>query len=416
MHAFRRTIAIHVAAFTLASCGGGDTQDVETHIDTAGRLVIAQNGSTSIRVHDLDTQTLAGTFVLANPPSALYASPGKRYAVAPQREQDLTQFVDGGIWQEDHVDHLHDYKESPQLSSFRVSGVRPTHFEAHDDHAALFMDGVASSGTPASVVLLSDAAIGKGAVDASVELPMQMHGTGEPRGDYLLTTFRAADNVDTLPVQVELYRRSGSGYSLVTRFDEQCPSLHGSYSNEKHTVFGCSDGVLAVTQVGDTFTAKKIANPAGLPTDLRVGTIAGHHERPTFIGIAGTGTLFDIDVEAGTMTEINWASGRTRRAHAFDRDGANFLVLDDLGTIHLLDATRNWAVRATLPAIATMPTASPFPTIAASGKEAKAFVTDPGGQRIVVVDVGLATLAAPIALGFAPMAAVWVGVGEHAHE
>ena len=89
---------------------------------------------------------------LANPPSAVYASPGRRYALAFQRPQDTVQIADAGIWQEDHGDHLHDYKAAPKLLSFRITGPQPTHYDDRAGQASIFMDGRAPSAVASATV------------------------------------------------------------------------------------------------------------------------------------------------------------------------------------------------------------------------------------------------------------------------
>jgi hypothetical protein len=404
------------ATLLLAACGGGsnsDDHDDDYHIDTLGRLVIA-DGSPTVRVLDLDSGTVVQNFTLDHAPSALYASPGQRYALAVQRTQDQVQFIDGGIYQEDHGDHLHDYKRNPSLLNWRLGGVRPTHYEVHGHLGALFMDGLDASNLPAEAVVLTDASLAAGQALARLTLPRAMHGTAEPRGNFLLTTYREAGSETTLPSQVELYQRSDdSGYSFVQRFETPCPRLHGSYSIASHSAFGCSDGVLVVTQDGSNFSARKLPNPVDLDPGVRIGTIIGHPERANFIGIASPGHFFDIDPVAGTLTRINWAQGRTRRAHAMDAKGRHLLILDDQGTLHVLDGNAGWAVRATLPAITSMPTAAPFPTIAVNRAAHRAYLSDPNGSRIVVVDLETASLAAPIALNFNPTLLTWVGIERH---
>lgn len=407
------------AALSLAACGGAGGDDApahdEPHLETEGRLAVLSDGAASVRILDLDSQSVTATFPLANVPSAVYASPDRRYALAVQRTQDVISFIDGGVWQEDHGDHLHDYKEAPALLTFALTGVRPTHYESHEGQAAVFMDGL-DPAAPAEAVLLTDAAIGAGKADARLTLPSAMHGTAEPRGDYLLTTYRTPGATSTLPAQVELYRRDGAGYAFVQRFAETCPDLHGSFSNEKHTAFGCSDGVLVVTQAGDVFTARKLANPADTPAGVRIGTLVGHHGLDGFVGIASPGRLYAIDPTAGTIAPIAWAEGRTRRAHAFDVEGENFLVLDDQGVLHLLDVAAGFAVRATLPAIAAMPAAAPFPSIAVSHAADRAFISDPQGRAIVVVDTAARTLASTLRLDFSPSGLAWLGVEGHSHD
>lgn len=231
--------------------------------------------------------------------------------LAFQRINDRVSFVDGGLYQEDHGDHLHDYAIAPSLLSYSLSGVRPTHFESHDGQSALFFDGLAAPYATASVALLSDASIAANRREASLELPRNMHGTAEPRGDYLLATYRAAEATDTtLPSQVELYQRNGDSYSFIERFDEPCARLHGSYSSHDFSLFGCSDGVLVVEQDGDS-------------------------EQDRFVGIAGD-RLFAIDPAAATISEIDWRDGVevTRIVHGYSPHGEHLLLLDSSGQPH----------------------------------------------------------------------------------
>ncbi|MFK7966265.1 MAG: hypothetical protein AB8C46_20060 [Burkholderiaceae bacterium] len=419
----------------LAACGGNDSSstandgananpgtedsdhggDGEFHIDTMGRLAIHESGAASVRVLELDNKEMIATIATANPVSALHASPDRRYAVAVQRNQDLVEFIDGGIWQEDHGDHLHDYREDPVAMSYRLEGVRPTHYESHDELAAIFNDGLADTNTNATVTVISDVGIATDRTEATLDLPMQMHGTAEPRGRYLLTTWRAPDNRDTLPEQVELYVYEESGYQLVTRFEETCPRLHGSFANESHTAFGCEDGVLVVSQSGDTFTASKLANPAGLPEDVRIGSVYGHHDSVSFIGFARPGYLFEIDPVANEIHPITWP-GQQVVTTAFANEGKSFLVMDEAGTVHMLDATAGWSVSASVPAASGIPEEGSQPSIEPHGHEPAAYVSDPLGKRIVVLDLASGSASDTIAVEFAPGQVRWLGIAEDEHD
>ena len=103
-----------------AGCGGSSSNDHDhahgqTRVDTSGRLSIAESKVAALHVFDLDSNQVEARHVLKAPASAVYASPGKRYALAIQRNDDRVQLVDGGIWQEDHGDHMHDYKQGSKL-------------------------------------------------------------------------------------------------------------------------------------------------------------------------------------------------------------------------------------------------------------------------------------------------------------
>lgn len=412
-------LTLLVGAALLAACGGGGASGdapghAEERIDSAGRLAVLDKDSASVRIWDLDEGKLAQAFALDYAPAAVYASPGGRYAIALQRTQDQAQFIDGGLWQEDHGDHLHDYRQAPRLLSLRLPGVRPTHFETHGRQAALFNDGLEAENKNAEVVLLSDAGIGKGTADARQPLPLPMHGTAEPVGEHVITTYRAPGTSSTLPVQVELYRRTASGLAFVQRFEPTCSDLHGSFTNAQYTAFGCSDGVLLIGRSGDgagaTFTARKLPNPADMPAGARIGTVKGHEKVAQFIGLASPGLLFIIDPAAGSIQRLAWADGRTVRGQGFDRTGSNYLVLDDQGTLHITSPARTFATRAKVAVVGQMPSASPFPSLVNSLTRDEVYISDPAGRQVAVVDVAGASVRKRMDMGFAPTGLAWLGI------
>lgn len=410
-----------VLGCALSACNDKDTlparDDGRDHepVETSGRLVFGQADTARAHIYDLDDERILQTFTLDFAASAIYASPDRRYAVVLSRGNDRTQFIDAGIWQEDHGDHLHDYREDPLLLALKLDGARPTHYESHDGLAALFFDGNAATAQNASVTVLSDASLESGGTEASLTLPLAMHGTAEPRGDHLLATHREADAEGTLPSAVDLYQRDGGGYRHLRRIEPGCPALHGSFSSDAYSVFGCSDGVLAVADAGADFAAVKIANPAGLASGARIGTLVGHHERASFGGFAGN-DFYAIDVAARSITRVDWSGGASliKAAHAMDAHGENFLILDRSGTLHLLDPAQNWARQASF-AVTGAIAETQTPAIAVSHAAELAFVTDPAARQIVVVDLHERRVSHRIALDFVPVGLSWQGRGEHAH-
>lgn len=417
------------AALTLAACGGGvdepapERDEAET-IDTAGRLAIAENGSATLRLHDLDSGTMEASYTLDHVPTALYTSPGGRYALAVQRTDDQVQFVDGGVWQEDHGDHLHDYKQGSRLLAWRLTGSRPTHYDVQAGRqAAFFMDGNAAS-TPvqnAGVRLITDASIAAGSTVAGLDLSLPIHGLGEPVGDKLLTVSRAADAADASPTHLQLYRRNGSSYSFERELPTRCNGMHGSFSSGDHTVAGCIGGMLLVhhdtaNTVGESFVA----------TPLRVGTIAGHPRLPgQFIGIATEGvapapvTMRFYALSGASATAIDfvpegWATGRVRRAHGFDRSGLRFYVLDDQGTL----TVSQWQAGAWQPlarvtgVVPAMPSAAPWPAFAANGARDEVYLTDPVAGQLIVINSVDGTVRTRRSLGFTPLVATWLGIAR----
>lgn len=406
-----------VALLALVGCNDKDTlppidDHDHDHVETAGRLVVGQASPATAHVVNLDDGSTLKSLTLDFAASAIYASPDRRYAVLLQRTNDQVQFVDGGLWQEDHGDHLHDYAEDPLLLALKLQGARPTHYEVHDTLAALFHDGNGATAQNAGVTVFSDASLGSSATEAKLDLPIAMHGTAEPRGNFLLTTHREAGTESTLPSAVDLYRRNVASYDFVERITEPCPGLHGSYSNDDYTLFGCTDGVLVVEQNGEAFTASKIANVAGMAAGARIGTVVGHHDLAGFGGFAGS-DLYAIDPAARSMRRVDWAAGAavTRIAHAMDAEGERFLILDSAGALRVLDPENGWASLGSLPVITSINEGQP-PVITLSQSEDVAFVTDPADRSIAVIDLDTLSERERLRFDFAPSGVTWLGIAE----
>jgi len=407
----------------LAACSsdhGDHHDDAESFtLDTGGRLAIAEQNSAVLRIHDLDTKSNEASRTLEHAPSALYASPGGRYVVAMQRTQDLVQFVDGGVFTEDHGDHLHDYKRESRVMPWRLAGPLPTHYDRQaGKQAAIFMDGRAS-GSPAqnsSVHVFTDASIAAGVTTARLDLDIAIHGLGEPVDDALLTVHRDTDATDVLPTHLELYRRSGGTYSREGRLATRCNGMHGSFSSGRSTVVGCSDGVLLVNH-GSTVVDRKLG------TATRVGTVTGHPKLPDqFVGYGNAGTpattrFYAIDGATGTAAEIvpaEWASGRVVRAAGFDRSGQRWFILDSGGNLTVLQRQgAGWATLGRIASvIATMPTAAPFPAFTANGARDEVYLTDPVTRQLVILDATSLQVIERRELGFVASAITWVGIAR----
>lgn len=426
LHALALT-ALSAAALLLTACGGGgggEAAHENTLIDTAGRLAVAENSARTLRIHDLDNAAaVEATHLLDNPASAVYASPNGRYAVAMQRLQDLTQFVDGGVWQEDHGDHLHDYRQASRSVAWKLAGVRPTHYDRQAGRqAAIFMDGNAAA-TPAQnagVRLFSDASIGSGQLLASLDLAAPVHGLAEPVDNKLLAVSRAGDAADALPTHLNLYLRNGAAYSFSRQLPTRCDGMHGSFSSGASTVAGCTDGVLLVRHTGAT----SVDDGRKLPTPVRVGTLAGHPRLPDqFIGMGNEGTapapvttrFYAVDAAAGAAPALvpqGWDTGRVQRAYGFDRSGQRFYVLDDAGTLYVLQRQgAGWTTTARVSAaVPAMPAAAPFPAFAANGARDEIYLSDPVARQLVVLNAATGAVTARRDLGYVPGALAWLGI------
>jgi len=427
----RRSALISLAvAGLLAGCGGGVKEDEKSHgsetvfINTAGRIVTTEKDARTLRVHDLDNNgAVEGSYTLDHVPAALYASPQGRYAVAVQRTQDQVQFIDGGVWQEDHVDHLHDYKQGSKAMGWKLTGARPTHYDVQPGkQAAFFMDGN-SAATPvqnAGVRLITEASIASGGTVAALDLSAPLHGLAEPIDNKLLAVSRAADAPDTLPTHLVLYQREGASYRMDRQVPTRCNGMHGSASSGNTSVVGCLGGMLLVRHTSST----AVSDGQFISTPLRVGTLAGHVRLPNqYIGIASEGAapapvttrFYALNGETGTVSDFvpqGWGTGRVRRAHAFDRSGQRLFILDDQGTLTVAQRQNGgWAnLTRVTGAIPRMPAAAPWPVLTANGAKDEIYLTDPEARQLVVVNTTTGAIQARRELGFIPSNAVWLGI------
>ncbi|MEC9428494.1 MAG: 5-methyltetrahydrofolate--homocysteine methyltransferase, partial [Pseudomonadota bacterium] len=136
-----------------------DDHDSDYEIESEGRLVVADAASNTLTVFDLDDNSVLDTFSATFDGSSVSASADYRFAVINSRANGLTEFLDGGLWREDHVEHLHDYEEAPSLSGFTLEGSQPTHVVTQDGQLAVFYDGNADTSMPAAVKVVTDTQI-----------------------------------------------------------------------------------------------------------------------------------------------------------------------------------------------------------------------------------------------------------------
>ncbi|MFQ6372500.1 5-methyltetrahydrofolate--homocysteine methyltransferase [Shewanella sp. YIC-542] len=438
-----------VSMLMLTGCGDAKTTIVEQpaieaadehdHDDAqvaGGRLSVLAADSNQVAVFDIAKASLLDTFSLSYGGGALSASAGARYAVITHKDNGLIEFVDGGLWQEDHVDHAHDYSEAPALSSFNLSGTSPAHLVAHDGQLAVFFDGNAASAVPAKVQVLTDTDIAAARRDIpTLDYTINMHGVAEPRGDALLATVRR-DDVESesanpvLPDTVGVFHAHDGAYELTQTLDVRCPDLHGAAQNEDHVIFGCSDGVLLAHQHDDHFHAEKIANLAALG-ERRVGALYAHHDSDDIFGVASqkgsNAMLVAISAAHETMELVDWQGqdGANPLAYGFSSSGERFMVLDDHGylsvlTAHEHDDHHHWEmtqrIAITEQDLGAMPAGLSFSMAIAQDGE-YVYISDPIAQHVLQVDIVHGSIVSDIELDFVPAAVSWLGVPvEHDDE
>ncbi len=426
-----KTLVIAIAATGLVGCGDSETtitelpptpvavEDDHDHHDDAelgkGRLAIASADQAVVHIFDLEDNSLVQSVDITNPASALYASPENRYAVAVQPTFDTVEFIDGGVWQELHGDHYDQHADAPELTSFTLNDVKPTHYVPRGDKAAIFFDGDKDSGVNAALGLLSDESVGAEKLIAEHHFDTYMHGTAEIRGDYVLTTLRDSASESSLPEQVALLEVHGDHFHQEQVFDTTCPGLHGSFQTETYIAFGCSDGVLSIEQQGDVFTAHKIANPADMPEGVYIGALKGSAENNVMIGGSRAG-LFFVDLANQEISSFNWQANETVTliAYGFDGHHEHGLILDSEGQLNVFSAEDNWALDKRIPVFDSLAADAKPLLIASKAHEVIYIIHD---QEVTTIDLHEGEVVEHFDLNFVPGKAAWLGVAaEEEHE
>ena len=413
----------------LSGCGGGDTKIVErdpipieddhNHEPAAssGRLLISDMSLAQVKTIDITKKAVLGQFAVSAIPSAIYASPNNRYAYIIQRTSDRVDVIDGGLWQEDHGDHKHDYDKTPAFVNFNTNFARPTHFTETETQSVIFFDGNADTGTAASVGVYNESDLEKNTLGNRLEFTTHMHGAAQARGNYLLATLRDPATTNTLPTQVGLYQAYKGFYEQEQVFSESCPGLHGSAQNKNAVVFGCTDGVLVIDENNKTFSAKKIVNPASFAVNQRIGTALGHENVTEFVGIAGSQFLA-INTSTDNIKPISWvATGATpvptALAYGFADEGEFFVILDSQGWLNVLDSS-TWAVKNRVQVItsnlAELASGTRFEL--ALTPNHFAYVTDPISKQVKKINLDKATVEDTIPLNFTPGKVAWLGIAS----
>jgi hypothetical protein len=445
-------LSVALSATLLTGCGGAKTTITELKppaeessehdhasdltIDSLGRLAITAAGTNQVSLYDLDDNTLLDSFTTSHDNSTISTSAGFRYVVVKNRSQGYVGFIDSGLWREDHVAHLHDYKQAPIMLSYDIHGSQPTHVVTHDGKMAIFNDGNEQANLNATVSVLSDNDIStQSTTFATIDLAMNMHGVAEPKGDHLLATLRRDDNESTsankiLPDQVAVYHLHNGAYEQEQILTTICPNLHGAAQNQQYVAFGCSDGVLIAHEHNGEFEASKIVNTVDLG-ELRIGQLIGDEHSNILFGIAsghggGSSKLLAIDPEKLTMEAVNWQPVINAKAisYAFSSEAKYFVILDDQGFLttlkpHVHQGHTDWEfeqrIDFTEQDVSMMPKDQAF-KITMSPNAQQAYISDPIDTKIININLSDASVGTALELDFIPANLTWLGIAEdHDH-
>ena len=326
-----------------------DDEDEMGHEALSGRLLIADGEESALSVLDLVSEGINHLgHPVAAPAATLYSSPSGRFAFAiargPEDGDDRVHIFDGGVYLEEHDDHLDLVTEPVYRLTLETDDQRPVHFSRHSGWTAIFHDATGR------IALFEEHDLEEERNDYEpiwLEAGLQ-HGAGIALGEgYVMVTSNNPDypgeGVSSLPLGAEVWTLDGE-----VVFDEAsraCPGLHGEATNAHGVAFGCVGGVLFIEGHDGEYEYEFVENPPGMNDAARIGTLWGHDDSEHFFGSASyreegvsvNGGLWMIDAEGGEMSLVLPATAEKRvLSAAFDGHGEELFALTYDGVLNVI--------------------------------------------------------------------------------
>ncbi|ENN9981200.1 hypothetical protein ACAS46_002865 [Vibrio vulnificus] len=407
---------------TLSGCSEGENkadhhnhQDSEHSPSAMSRLVVTEQGSTNLYVLEGKNWAPLEQFNLQNTPSGLKTSPDGRYALALQRNQNLVEVLDSGIEAEAHGDHFHLHVERPQLLTTQYQGIKPTHYDLSDDTTALFFDGDSNSGENAEFRVLNDASIANGTALAHYTFGYAVHGTAQLFGEHAFTGI--VDNAanPALPNKVVALERHGDHFHELSTSTDACPALHGSAQSKTQVAFACSDGVIVVDTPNATPQFTKLANPAGLDTGSRFGTVVGFDAADKLLFLTRQAQAFYL--AQGELKEVNWKSSPEEGVLAHYAANDALVVVSSNGTLKVFNAAANFIQSHNINLWEMPPALAEGQKIQLTEdkRTGHLIVSDPANNQLLEIDL-VKEEVRQHPLDFVPHLLTWVGTVEQEHQ
>lgn len=386
-----RCLGLMVIVGVVTACGNDTENDVaeiaQPLLDSgAGRLAILTGDEVrpSLQLYDLGQNGMVFTTQLSHMPSALYSSPSHGYAVLMDKNQGQVSFLATGV--------------VPSLLNYHLYGATPAHYRQLNDQAAIFYDGNTEQSSKFDV--FRDVDIAQQTVMSQV-LPYKHHGVAEPRRNMVLSSF-LPEGSNQLSM-VKSYAQHGNHYHEEQTLNTPCNRLHGAASNHNFTGFGCEDGVLLVEQKGNLFYDTKLS------THARISTLIGHEKVSDLVALASTqNELLIVDTKAKDVHTVEWAEPHVKRLKQnFSTTGAYFVILDDRGTLHILNS-QTWQVLHKVMLFNPDSDAIATAQLAMHGQFDQLFMNDTEQNRILQIDLGSGKIQQTIQLNIIPKQLTWL--------
>ena len=276
----------------------------DEHEEPLGRLLVADGETGLLQLIELDNGEVIETFMVEGS-ARVYTTESGRIAVAIQTGANRVNFIDSGLYLEEHGDHFDKEKGVPSLLPFNLTGElvnsqRPIHFVSHEGRVNIHFDGNFGESVDSKNVTVREEDLFLPNPGTLILTSAQQHGAGAP--------VHGGKTIFSLPDPAREFGSLPSGFAVVDEqgnilqtfndkedFQASCLGMHGETIVGEHFIAGCNEkredgtgdgGVLVMTHdpVTGLFSAHKIAYPDGLRTSI----ISSHHAQPFAIGNYGS--------------------------------------------------------------------------------------------------------------------------------
>ncbi|TVR52186.1 MAG: hypothetical protein EA426_19210 [Spirochaetaceae bacterium] len=296
---------------------------------------------------------------------AVYANTSGEFGYAVNRAASVVAVIDSGQMLVEHDGHEDLVFGEISVLGFIRDGLLPTHFTTTVGRSGFYND---ESGD----ITVIDESYLRDHLHLDIVPARVDHGAPVLLGDRLLVGYVRETFLEVMDYDGRVHQT----FDNVLR-------AHGQARVGRYSAFGAVDGVLVVTQTGNSFDAQLVPNPAGTPDGVRTGTVYAHPRLEHFVGNLGDG-LVKVDPVAKTST----AHALPTRPWRFgiDRSGHYIVVLGFDGVVYVLDA-QSFEIKGSVAAVPARdenaPTGTPIPALTLGRRIA--YVSDPSTNRILEI-------------------------------
>jgi hypothetical protein len=392
--------SVIAVSVVLAAAGPALAADKQTH-----RALIADHANGKLTLIELPSGNALGHFGVEGP-ARLKANDAGRYIYITQGKQGRINVLDSGVTITSHGDHFDVALKPFRMLDARFAGGRPSHVNHGQGTTAIFSD---ESGT-AEAIDEKTFATGKPRT-FQIKADAPHHGLAVPlKGHFAVSVSQQIDG-RTVAHGIDVVKRDGA--SVIRSND--CPRLHGEARLSGLNAFGCTDGVLFLSEEKGRYAFQKVAYPADLPKDRMVRNLAGSQTVRSFVGDFGADGMVVIDPSTKAFSFIQLPAKRM----SFTRDpllGEQAFVMTEDGRLHRLNALMG-KLEQSIPVTAAYSmeggSAIARPRVSASG--GMVVVTDPAAGKVHIVNGEKMQLVRSVEMPGAPFDVAVVGGQDHDH-